>query len=355
MGHGVWGSAPSSAGMPKFTRRWTMGRWVWKNWINLDSPSSLAPVWMKSLPAPCGRRMPRSQDMPSARVMSWENLWRWGRHWLHHSEAVPDSRILQNSPQMFSCKRGKRESSLNLWIPWWSGRRSKELGCVPQRGEDLGRFFIFPKTKSLRTWMLILDHFRTPKKFDEFCWLLEFLKWRKTMRNEWNRWVFPFFKWQRLPWIPRLGKAAFFELRYEDDGVTERKEFVLNQAGHQVTILRWDEQGVLPWRDGSCDFTEHHAFHRSSSQMFSEFSWLSWFGCWYHCHIIVSRRSLIEQPQSWSRETILVRMLSCQRKRHAAAVCIAMRMWFIAGTCVGPSWSWFTGGCGDMMEKWWID
>ena len=88
----------------------------------------------------------------------------------------------------------------------------------------------------------------------------------------------------------------------------------LNQAGHQVTILRWDEQGVLPWRDGSCDFTEHHAFHRSSSQMFSEFSWLSWFGCWYHCHIIVSRRSLIEQPQSWSRETILVRMLSCQRK-----------------------------------------
>jgi hypothetical protein len=55
------------------------GRWAdgfEKNWINLDSPSSLAPVWMKSLPAPCGRRMPRSQDMPLVypRVMSWENL-----------------------------------------------------------------------------------------------------------------------------------------------------------------------------------------------------------------------------------------------------------------------------------------
>ena len=67
-----------------------------------------------------------------------------------------------------------------------------------------------------------------------------------------------------------MGKAAFFELRYEDDGVTERKEFVLNQAGHQVTILRWDGQGVLPWRDGSCDFTEHHAFHRSSMIEFSD-------------------------------------------------------------------------------------
>ena len=31
----------------------------------------------------------------------------------------------------------------------------------------------------------------------------------------------------------RLGKAAFFELRYEDDGVTERKDFVLNQAGQK--------------------------------------------------------------------------------------------------------------------------
>lgn len=34
-----------------------------------------------------------------------------------------------------------------------------------------------------------------------------------------------------------LGKAAFFELRYEDDGVTERKEFVLNQEPYRTASV----------------------------------------------------------------------------------------------------------------------
>ena len=34
-----------------------------------------------------------------------------------------------------------------------------------------------------------------------------------------------------------LGKAAFFELRYEDDGVTERKDFVLNQEPYRTASV----------------------------------------------------------------------------------------------------------------------